>query len=153
MWGRNRLTDSNEFWRRESADIINPTEVYVDRFRGFELTRGQLKSCCSRVPVILSKFSSEFRLDPLLPLVLMLYYWNSRVIKQQITSQANKVFGVMCAWRLKLFVVWSSGTRLAVTVIQWMFSVWFRLWLNAFWRLRGPHQALLHFVTLTKVHG
>jgi hypothetical protein len=25
----------------ESADIINPTEVYVDRFRGFELTRGQ----------------------------------------------------------------------------------------------------------------
>jgi hypothetical protein len=31
----------------ESADIVIPPEVYVDRFRGFELTRGQLKSCCS----------------------------------------------------------------------------------------------------------
>jgi hypothetical protein len=80
----------------ESADIINPTEVYVDRFRGFELTRGQLKSCCSRLPVIVSKFSSDIP-PPLHPLVLMLYYWNSRVIKQQVISQASKVFGAMCA--------------------------------------------------------
>jgi hypothetical protein len=80
----------------ESADIINPTEVYVDRFRGFELTRGQLKSCCCRLPVIVCKFSSHIP-PPLLLLVLMLYYWNSRVIKQQVISQASKVFGVMCA--------------------------------------------------------
>jgi hypothetical protein len=33
----------------EPADLINPTEVYVDRFRGFEFARGQLKSCCSRL--------------------------------------------------------------------------------------------------------
>jgi hypothetical protein len=95
----------------ETADIINPTEVYVDRFRGFELKRGQLKSCCSRLPVIVSKFSSDIP-PPLLTLVLMLYYWNSRIIKQQVISQTSKVFGAMCARRLKVFVIWSSGTRL-----------------------------------------
>jgi hypothetical protein len=48
----------------------------------------------------------------LLPLVLMLYYLNSDVIKQQVINQASKVSRAMCAWRLKVFVAWSSGTRL-----------------------------------------
>jgi hypothetical protein len=77
---------------REPADIINPTELYVDRFRRFGLTRGQ-----SRAALIFRLSFQNSLPILLLPLVVMLYYLNSHVIQQQVINQASKVSGAMCA--------------------------------------------------------
>jgi hypothetical protein len=80
MWGRNCEPISTVFdVFRELADIISPTEFYVDQLRGFELTRGQSRAALIfRLPLLNSLPI------PLLLLVLMLHYLNSHVVKHQV---------------------------------------------------------------------
>jgi hypothetical protein len=86
MWGRTseQIPTSFDIFR-ESADIINPTEFYVDRFRGFELTTGQSPAALAFRLLFLNSL-----LLLLLPLVLMLYYLSSHVMKQQVTQSSQE---------------------------------------------------------------
>jgi hypothetical protein len=88
MWGATgehvQIPTSFDIFR-ESADIISPTDLCVGGFRGLKLARGQSSAALA---FRLSYLNSFPILLLLLPLVLMLYYSNSHVIKLYVINQA-----------------------------------------------------------------